>query len=317
MIEGHVVALCGGVGGAKLAFGLAAELAGAALDIVVNTGDDFTHLGLAISPDIDTVVYTLSGLADRVRGWGVADESWQAMGMLGRLGEADWFRLGDRDLAMHVARTRRLAGGETLSAVTADIAARLGIAPAIVPMSDAAVRTEIVTDGGVLPFQHYFVAERCVPVARAIRFAGAEHAAPSARFRAALGRDDLAALILCPSNPYLSVDPILALPGMREAIAALPAARIAVSPIVGGQAIKGPTAKLMAELGAEASVVGIARHYRGLIDGILIDRADAALTPAIEAMGLVVATGDIVMRSDADRAAVARATLDLAQRIGA
>jgi LPPG:FO 2-phospho-L-lactate transferase len=177
--KGHVLALCGGVGGAKLAAGLAAVLPPERLSIVVNTGDDFEHVGLSISPDIDTVVYTLSGLADTVRGWGVADESWQAMAQLGRLGEAQWFQLGDRDLAMHIARTHRLRRGETLSEVTASLATRLGIGPAIMPMSDDPVRTKVETDAGELDFQRYFVAEQCRPIARHIRFDGAEQARPS------------------------------------------------------------------------------------------------------------------------------------------
>jgi LPPG:FO 2-phospho-L-lactate transferase len=281
----------------------------ARLTIVVNTGDDFEHLDFAISPDIDTVVYTLSGLSDDVRGWGVADESWQALAMLGRLGEPDWFRLGDRDLAMHIARTRRLRAGETLSQVTASLARSLDIAPAIAPMTDDPVRTKIVTDAGELDFQRYFVAEQCRPVARAVRFAGAAEARPSPGFEAALARPDLAAVIVCPSNPYLSIDPLLALPGVRRRIAQLTAPRVAVSPIVGGQAIKGPLAKLMAELGASVDGLGIAKHYDGLIDRLMIDETDRAEAAAIEATGIEVAVASTVMRSHDDRRALARAAL--------
>jgi LPPG:FO 2-phospho-L-lactate transferase len=308
-VSGHVLALCGGVGGAKLASGLAAVLPPEQLTIVINTGDDFEHVGLAVSPDIDTVVYTLSGLSDDVRGWGMAGESWQAIEQLGRLGEPDWFRLGDRDLAMHIARTRRLRAGETLSQVTADLAKRLGIGPALVPMSDDPVRTKVETEDGLLDFQRYFVAEQCRPVARAIGFAGAREARPSPGFAAALARADLGAVIYCPSNPYLSIDPLLALPGVRQQIAALKALRVAVSPIVGGQAIKGPTAKLMAELGASVDVIGVARHYQGLIDKLIIDEADAAEAPRIEALGIAVETAPAIMRSQADRIALATATL--------
>jgi LPPG:FO 2-phospho-L-lactate transferase len=304
-----VLALCGGVGGAKLAAGLAAVLPPERLTIVVNTGDDFEHLGFAISPDIDTVVYTLSGLSDEVRGWGVADESWQALAMLGRLGEPDWFRLGDRDLAMHIARTRRLRAGETLSQVTTHLAARLGIGPAIVPMSDDPVRTLVETEDGVLDFQRYFVAEQCRPVARAIGFAGAQDARPSPGFTEALARHDLACVIVCPSNPYLSIDPLLAIPGVRRALSELAAPRVAVSPIVGGQAIKGPTAKLMAELGARVDVVGIARHYRGLIDRLIVDEVDRAAAPEIESLGMAVDVARSIMRSHIDRVALARTTL--------
>lgn len=310
MKDGHVLALCGGVGGAKLAAGLAAVLPPEHLTIVVNTGDDFEHLGLSISPDIDTVLYTLSGLNDEKRGWGLADESWQALAMLGRLGEPDWFKLGDRDLATHIARSHRLRSGETLSAVTAALARALSIAPAIVPMSDDPVRTEIETaDGRVLAFQNYFVAEQCGPAARAIRYAGADKARPSAGFLQALTRDDLGCVIICPSNPYLSIDPLLALKGVREGLAALRVPRIAVSPIVAGRAIKGPLAKLMAELGVGADVAAIARHYRGLIDCLIIDEADAAAAGRVEAEGVRAVIAPAIMRSQADRAALARATL--------
>jgi LPPG:FO 2-phospho-L-lactate transferase len=305
----HVLALCGGVGGAKLAAGLAAVLPPERLTIVVNTGDDFEHLGFSISPDIDTVVYTLSGLSDEVRGWGVAEESWQALAMLGRLGEPDWFRLGDRDLAMHIARTRRLRAGETLSQVTASLARSLGIAPAIVPMTDDVVRTQIDTDAGELDFQRYFVAEQCRPVARAVRFGGAAEARPSPGFEAALSRPDLAALIICPSNPYLSIDPLLALPGVRQRIARLGAPRVAVSPIVGGKAIKGPLAKLMVELGASVDGLGVAKHYDGLIDRLMIDETDRAEAAAIQATGVAVDVAPTVMRSHDDRRALARAAL--------
>ena len=312
MSGGHVLALCGGVGGAKLAAGLAAVLPAERLTIVVNTGDDFEHVGLAISPDIDTVVYTLSGLADTVRGWGVADESWQAMAQLGRLGEPQWFQLGDRDLAMHIARTRRLREGETLSQVTASLAANLGIGPAIVPMSDDPVRTMVETEAGVLDFQRYFVAEQCRPVARAIGFAGAREAKPSPGFAAALARDDLAAIVICPSNPYLSIDPLLSLPGVRDRLARLAVPRVAVSPIVAGQAIKGPAAKLMAELGASVDVVGIARHYQGLVDVLMIDEADRDAASAVEALGLRALAAPTIMTSPADRVALAKATLAVA-----
>lgn len=305
----HVLALCGGVGGAKLASGLAAVLPPEQLTIVINTGDDFEHVGLSVSPDIDTVVYTLSGLSDDERGWGVKNETWQAIEQLGRLGEPDWFRLGDRDLAMHIARTRRLRAGETLSQITADLARRLGIGPALVPMSDDPVRTKVETEDGLLDFQRYFVAEQCRPAARAIGFAGAREARPSPGFAAALAREDLGAVIYCPSNPYLSIDPLLSLPGVRQQIGELKAPRVAVSPIVGGQAIKGPTAKLMTELGASVDVVGVARHYQGLIDKLIIDEADAAETPRIEALGIAVKTAPAIMRSQADRIALAQATL--------
>jgi LPPG:FO 2-phospho-L-lactate transferase len=314
---GHVIALCGGVGGAKLAFGLTRVMAPSELTIVVNTGDDFEHLGLAISPDIDTVVYTLSGLSDRERGWGLAGETWGFMSALRRLGGEDWFQLGDHDLAMHVERTRRLAAGETLSGVTGDLATRLGLTHAISPMSDQPVRTWIDTEGGPLAFQPYFVRERCAPVARAVRFEGAAAARPSPDFAAALARSDLDAILICPSNPYLSIDPILAIPGVREAIRAASAPTVAVSPIVGGEAIKGPAAKLMRELGQTPGVAAIARHYQGLIDGLILDDTDAAEADHVRELGAAACVTATVMRTDDDRAALAVDALAFARSLQA
>jgi len=308
----HVVALCGGVGGAKLAFGLARAIAPQDLTIVVNTGDDFEHLGLHVSPDIDTVLYTLSGLADRERGWGRGGETWGFMSALRGLGGEDWFQLGDHDLAMHVERTHRLRGGQTLSQVTADYARALGIGPAIVPMSDDPVRTIIETAEGPLSFQRYFVQARAEPVARSIRFDGAANARPSPAFEAALARSDLAAVVLCPSNPYLSVDPILAVPGVRDRIANLSAPVIGVSPIVAGRAIKGPTAKLMQEMGIEPGVRAVAEHYKGLIRGLVIDEADAHETEALQGIGVTPRAAATIMTSDEDRTQLALATLKFA-----
>jgi len=309
---GHVIALCGGVGGAKLAFGLAKVLDLADLTIVVNTGDDFAHLGLAISPDIDTVVYTLAGLADRERGWGLAGETWSFLAALRRLGGEDWFQLGDHDLATHVDRTRRLAAGETLSGVTAAQAARLGVSHAVAPMSDQPLSTWVDTDAGPLPFQHYFVRERSAPVARGVRFEGAAEARPSPAFAAALARADLDAIVICPSNPYLSIDPILAVPGVREALAAAAAPAVAISPIVGGRALKGPAAKLMGELGHTPGVAAVARHYQGLIDGLVLDDTDAADSDAVRTLGVAACVTATVMRSDEDRVALAATTLGFA-----
>jgi LPPG:FO 2-phospho-L-lactate transferase len=314
---GHVIALCGGVGGAKMAFGLARVLAPDDLTLVVNTGDDFEHLGLAVSPDIDTVVYTLADLADRERGWGLAGETWGFMAALRRLGGEDWFQLGDHDLAMHVERTRRLVAGDSLSQVTAHMARQLGLGCAVVPMSDQPVRTWIDTENGPLAFQHYFVRERCAPVARAVRFEGAEAARPSPAFAAALARPDLAAILICPSNPYLSVDPILSIPGVREAIRKAAAPRIAVSPIVGGQAIKGPAAKLMTELGVTPGVTAVAAHYAGLIDGLVLDVVDAAEAGAVERLGISAHIAQSVMRGDEDRIALAREALAFAATLAA
>ena len=310
--RGHVVALCGGVGGAKLAFGLQAVLGSADLTVIVNTGDDFEHLGLSISPDIDTVLYTLAGMADRQRGWGLAGETWTFMDQIKRLGGEAWFNLGDRDLATHVERTRRLRDGESLSDVTAALAESYGVVCAIAPMSDQPVRTLVDTDEGELAFQHYFVREQCSPAVRGIRFAGAAEARLSPPAAAALARPDIAAVLICPSNPYLSIDPILAVPGMTEAIAWTGAPCVAVCPIVGGQAIKGPSAKMMRELGLEPGPLTVARHYRGLIDGLVLDHVDEGHAAAVEAVGIATETTASVMRSDEDRAALAASTLAFA-----
>ena len=308
-MSGHVLALSGGVGGAKLAAGLAAVLPPERLTIVVNTGDDFEHLGLTICPDIDSVVYALAGLNDVERGWGVADESWQAMAMLRRLGGPEWFNLGDRDLAMHIARTAGLRGGEALSHVTARLARALGIAADVTPMSDDPVRTQIETAAGWLDFQSYFVAAQCRPAARAIRFAGAGEARIAPGFAAALARPDLAAVIVCPSNPFLSVDPILAIDGVAARLAALTVPRLAVSPLVGGQALKGPLAKLLRELGESCDNAAIAAHYAHFDVGLVIDAGDAADAGALRAAGVCVTVAQTVMRDAADRERLAREVL--------
>lgn len=305
-MSGHILALSGGVGGAKLAAGLAAVLPPERLTIAVNTGDDFEHLGLTICPDIDSVVYALAGLNDTRRGWGVEDESWRTMEMLGRLGEAQWFNLGDRDMAMHLARSWRLRAGETLSEVTARLTRALGIAHAVVPMSDAPLRTQVRTDAGWFDFQRYFVAEQCKPVVHAIRFEGAG-AAPSPALARALARDDLAAVVVCPSNPFLSVDPILAVHGVRTALETLAVPRIAVSPLIGGKALKGPLSKLLEELGTGSDNLAIARHYGALVDHFVIDRSDATDAEGLRALGLSVTVTDTLMRDAADRERLARA----------
>jgi LPPG:FO 2-phospho-L-lactate transferase len=309
----HVLALSGGVGGAKLAAGLAAVLAPEDLTVVVNTGDDFEHLGLTICPDIDSVTYALAGLNDTVRGWGVKDETWQAMAMLRGLGEADWFNLGDRDMGMHIARSWRLREGETLSQVTARLTRNLGIAHAIVPMSDAPLRTQVETAEGWLDFQRYFVAEQCRPVATGVRFEGSPAAAMSPAFAAALAREDLGAIIVCPSNPYLSVDPILAVNGVREALAARKVPLAAVSPLVGGTSLKGPLAKLLGELGRPVSNASIADHYGDLLDHLVIDEADAADAGDLRARGLCVTVTGTVMCDAEVRERLARVALTAAR----
>ncbi len=309
--HGKVVAICGGVGGAKLALGLQRML-GPDLSMVVNTGDDFEHLGLMISPDLDTVLYTLGGVSDEERGWGRANESWAFMQTLASLGGEAWFQLGDRDLALHVERTRRLRVGETLTQVAEAIAARFGIAAKILPMSDDPVRTTVVSDQGRLPFQRYFVEHRCQPVVQSLEFEGAGEARPSRAVLAALSDPALRAVVICPSNPYLSIDPILAVPGLARALAAVAAPVVAVSPIIGGKAVKGPTAKIMDELGVPKTSRAIARHYDGLIDGLVIDESDAVET---ERLGVPALATKTLMRDIADRENLARETLWFADRI--
>jgi LPPG:FO 2-phospho-L-lactate transferase len=302
-----ILALAGGVGGAKLALGLTHTLAAEALTVAVNTADDFEHLGFSISPDLDTVMYTLAGVANPETGWGRRDESWTMMAALEQLGGETWFKLGDKDLATHIERTRRLRAGETLSAVTHDLAQRLGVAPMIVPMTDDSVRTIVTTDQGDLAFQDWFVRRRCEPAVRAVRFAGAAMAKPHA---ALADMADLRGVIVCPSNPFVSVAPILAVPGARQALERTKAPRVAVTPIVGGQAIKGPAAKMLSDLGHDVSALGVARHYKGLIDGFVLDTSDVVLAPAIEALGLKVHVADTMMRDDADKRRLAAETLE-------
>ncbi len=294
----RVLALCGGIGGAKLALGLYQSLPPAALTVVVNTGDDFEHLGLRISPDVDTVLYTLSGLADRERGWGRERETWHFMSAIRQLGGEDWFQLGDQDLAMHVSRSHHLALGGTLSAFIAHVAQTLGITASILPMTNADVRTVVETEHGRLPFQRYFVEHRCAPVVRALHFEGAEQSTPAPGVLEAIARPDLDMIVICPSNPYLSIDPILAVPGIRPALAAARVPVVVISPIIGGQAIKGPTVKIMDELGIAATNRSIASHYDGLIDALVIDHADAAEAHAIS---IPVLTTSTLMRDIDDR----------------
>lgn len=315
MTGGRIVALSGGVGGAKLALGLAHTLPGDRLIVVANTGDDFVHLGLHVSPDIDTVVYTLSGRADPERGWGRRDESWSFMAALRELSGTGWFNLGDGDLAMHVWRTRRLAAGAGLTEVTADIADRLGIAATILPMTDDPVATVVETPDGPLAFQEYFVRDRCEPKVTGFRFDGIDTAAPCPALLRALSSGDLAAILITPSNPFVSIDPILALAGLRDALKACGRPIVAVSPIVGGKAIKGPAAKMMVELGLPSTAAAVARHYRGLIDGFVIDEADRAQTAEIRDLGMAVRVTRTVMRDLEDRKALARICCEFATEI--
>ena len=306
-----VVALAGGVGGAKLADGLAQVLPPESLTIVVNTGDDFEHLGLHISPDLDTVCYTLAGLANRTTGWGRADETWRFLEALEAFGGPTWFRLGDRDLALHHERTRRLAAGERLSNVTRALAARMGVEAAVLPMTDDAVQTMVLTEEGEIPFQVYFVARACEPPVRGFRFAGAETAHPAAGVLEALAEADV--IVLCPSNPWVSLDPILAVPGVRQAVGR--GVAVGVSPIIGGQALKGPAAKMFRELGIEPSARAVAEHFQGLLSGMVLDLEDAPDAARVEAGGLRALATRTVMKGRSARRRLAEEVLDFAQHL--
>jgi LPPG:FO 2-phospho-L-lactate transferase len=305
MTRNLIVALSGGIGGAKLALGLSRILPPEDLLVVANVGDDFEHLGLHVSPDIDTLLYTLAGLDNRTQGWGRADESWHFMETLRALGGADWFALGDRDLAVHVERTHRLRQGQSLSQITADFARRLGVAPRVLPVTDDPVRTRLQTASGWLAFQEYFVHQRCAPVVQSFAYDGAAQARPQAAVMAALRDPRLRAVVICPSNPYLSIDPMLAIPAFRAALAQCAAPVIAVSPIIGGRAVKGPTAKLMHELGLDPSSQAIGAHYGDLLDILVIDPVDETGT----ALGVQMVVAPTLMKTLADREALARVVL--------
>jgi LPPG:FO 2-phospho-L-lactate transferase len=313
-MTGNVVALCGGVGGAKLAHGLGMALEPSELTIIVNTGDDFQHLGLSIAPDLDSVIYALAGLSDPVRGWGRRDETWTFMEALKSLGGEGWFQLGDGDLAMHVERSWRLAQGAPLSEVTAHLCRALGIAARVLPMSDDPVRTRVLTAEGWLDFQEYFVHRQCQPAVREFMFAGAEAARAQPDALAALNRRDLRAVIICPSNPFVSVEPILAVPGIRAAIQRSDAPVVAVTPIIGGKAIKGPAAKMMAELGFDVSGAAVARRYAGVIDGFVVDQADPMPEPL---QGVTFFSAATLMNTANDRLRLAHAALHAADMLSA
>jgi LPPG:FO 2-phospho-L-lactate transferase len=306
-----ILAFSGGVGGAKLALGLSRILPPERLTIVANTGDDFEHLGLHIAPDLDTVMYTLAGLSNTELGWGLAGESWEFLDALQKLGGDSWFKLGDRDLATHVVRTQGLAGGLSLTAVTSGLCESLGVHPRLLPMSDDPVRTMVKTGRGEMLFQHYFVREQCRPAVDGFRFAGIEDARPQSDMLELLQNQELAAIVLCPSNPFVSIDPIMALPGLREAIRGSGAPVIAVSPIVSGLAIKGPAAKMMAELDMPVTAAAVARHYCGLVDYFVLDEADATLAAEIEDLGMKVEVAPTIMKTLEDREALAARVLAL------
>ncbi len=308
-----ITALAGGVGGAKMAHGLALATEPAAVTMIVNTGDDFDHYGLRICPDLDTILYTLAGLANTATGWGVVDDTSATLDMLRRYGEDTWFWLGDRDLATSLLRTTRLRAGEPLSSVTAAMARALGVDVTLLPMSDTPVATIIQTPDGELAFQDYFVRRRHQDIVTGVRFAGIEEAQPLPAALKAIEQAD--ALIICPSNPLLSLEPILRVKGMRAAIADANAPVVAVSPIVGGLAIKGPADRILEAQGFEVSPLGVARWYGSLLDGLVLDETDAALAWAISELGIRPLVTQTIMRNDADRERLARETLAFAESI--
>lgn len=299
-----VLALAGGVGGAKLCLGLARALPSDALRIVVNTGDDEDFYGLRVCPDMDTVMYTLAGMSNTETGWGIAGESFTTLSALERIGQDPWFMLGDQDMATHIVRSDILRRGGTLSQATDYLRRWLGVERPIIPMSDDRVRTMVETDAGTLPFQTYFVKLRCEPRVSDIRFAGADGAALSPGFSESLDECDV--LVVCPSNPYLSVAPILSVPGVRERIEAFEGVRVAVSPIVGGEALKGPAAKLLEEMGEDVSCVGVARQYAGLCDIFVLDEVDRHLADEVSALGMEALVLDTIMTTDEDKTRLAR-----------
>lgn len=301
----NIVVLVGGVGGAKLAHGLAQILPPECLTIIVNTGDDFWHYGLRVCPDLDTVTYTLAGIVDPTNGWGIGGDTRNMLAALQRLGETPWFGIGDQDMATHLLRTQMWHSGTRLTDITQSITKRLGISHTILPMTDAPVRTMIDTvEQGELEFQVYFVAHRWQPTVRGIRFDGIEDAGISAEACAALERAD--AILVGPSNPWLSIDPILSVPGMRALIAGRDVPRVALSPIVGGQAIKGPAAKMMAELGLDPSARAVADYYGDIINGFVYDERDSELNLNLKR----ITRFDTIMKDNADRAVLARKILE-------
>jgi len=309
----QVLALSGGIGGARLAVGLQHVLPPGELTVAVNTGDDFDHLGLAMSPDIDTMIYTLAGMENPELGWGRANESWNFMAEIERLGGENWYRLGDKDLAVHIERTRRLNGREKLSNITADFARHFGILGRVVPMTNDLVRTMVITDEGTLDFQHYCVERRGEPVVRAVAYAGAADAQLVPVLQEVAQDPSLQAIVICPSNPWFSIGPFLEIPAWRELLIEATAPVIAVSPLVNGHAVKGPTAKIMGELQLAQSSVSIARFYEGVIDGLVLDRSEAHLTAEIHVATHVTAT---LLKTAADRQRLAREVLDFARSFG-
>lgn len=310
-----VCALAGGVGGAKLSAGLQDALPPGDLSVVVNTADDFDPWGLCVCPDLDTVMYTLAGVANPETGWGLLDESFAFLEMLSGYGEHAWFKLGDRDLATHVLRTQKLRAGETLTGITGELARALGVPGRILPMCDEKVSTVLKTPAGLLEFQEYFVRRRQRDEVLGLDLRGIEAARPTDAVLEALSGADV--VVFCPSNPVVSLGPILSVPGMREALRAAPAPKVAVSPIVGGRALKGPADRMLHSLGHEVSSAGVAALYEGLLDGMVVDRDDEGQRGDIEGLGMDVLSTDAVMHDPPDRERLAREVLEFGAGLGA
>ena len=308
--ESTILALSGGIGGAKLALGLTQAIPPEKLMIVGNIGDDFVHCGLHISPDLDTLMYTLSGKSDPEKGWGLAGESWAVMQAMEDMGGETWFQLGDRDLATHLERTRRLSEGDSLSDITTDFCHKFGIATQIIPASNDSVRTIVETTEGDLSFQNYFVQNRCQPIATGLRFQGADKALPHPEFIKILQSPFLKAVLICPSNPFLSIDPILAVQGVREALRGCSVPVIAVSPIIGSDSVKGPTAKYMRELGLPVSATAVANYYSDFLDGFILDTQDEKDASEIRKMSISVKVAEILMKDLATKTKLANTVLD-------
>lgn len=304
----EVLALAGGVGGAKLAWGLAQVLLPEQLVVVVNTGDDEEFHGLHVSPDLDTVMYTLAGIVNPATGWGLADDTFTVLHSLERYGVPTWFNLGDKDLATHLRRSELMKHGASLSQATEELCAALGVKHRVAPMSDEPVRTSLLTDQGVLKFQEYFVKHRCEPRVQDITYEGADWSSPSPSFAEAL--ETARAIVFCPSNPFLSLQPILELLGVRKRIAAFSGPRIAVSPIVGGEAVKGPAAKLFRELGEEPSALAVAKWLKGLCTTFVLDTVDRALAAQVEALGMRAVVADTVMTRPEDKVRLAKLVVE-------
>jgi len=304
MASGKIIALSGGIGGAKLGLGLHQICAPEELYFITNTGDDFLYLGFYIAPDVDTLVYTLAGVNNTETGWGRADETWKTHNVLGELGADNWFKLGDKDLALHLHRSKALRNGERLTSITQDIVNRFHLKATVLPMSDHMIQTVVDTNKGLLSFQEYFVKQASKPKIKNISFKS-KNPEPSAEVTEILMDPGLKGIVICPSNPYLSIDPILSIEKIRQSIAESKRPRVAVSPIINGQSVKGPTTKIMGELGLETNVLTIAQHYKDYIDGIVIDTSDQDYVGQIESMGIQVKLSEIMMNNDDDKKRVA------------